>query len=734
MNYCIESASEKPLLCRGMAPPANRDLLGDSDENDDVANIKINEAYAKRFAHNKQREALHRLQELKKQGHVARSDSDSESSDEDEDEDGLIPERTEIQIYETLAKIKKKDPLIYQKDAKLYNEGEDEGEEENVEKPKKKKSLYLKDVMAQHLLENGSDFEEKRVRNVPKSYAEEQDELKRAFMEAGESDDEDDGGLLTVKKKTAKELLREKKEEDEAVAEAEQRAKDAGIARKLNEYFGKDDDLDENDRFLKNYLMNKGWIERENKGFDYGDVGVSEDEEELEEQERYEAEYNFRFEEGAGDQVLGHPRFAEGSVRKKSNARQLQRKNKQERLALAEFERKEELKHLKNVKKKEILEKLEKIRSVAGVVGDQGNVVDEEDLEDDFDPAEYDRKMREAFGDEYYVAEDPDEEFQGHDVDYLEKPDFDAEDELLGLPKGWDGRKDDGFNAAREKAKAWRRSDPKSVEDGAGEDEADADEDADEGAEEDEVYEDEREGAEQDEADEDEDEEVAIIRHSRVSGVDDGDGVEGVGDEPEETRNRKKRKGRVSLREKLVFDKQLEEYYKLDYEDVVGDLRTRFKYKEVPSNSYGLSTEEILVTDDKELNQYVSLKKLAPYRIEEWKPPKHHRLSQKKRKRLALQGGVSDPTERLKKFNSQGTNNDRGLNRAKGQKKSKTKGRGEDTAAPSSNDQERKHTEETHGAVDSTSKKRRQKSVPVIPFSRLIAYGKVPFRMKKTNK
>lgn len=729
--FTVSKRSRKPLLCRRMAPAANLDLLGDSEDNDDVAGIKINEAYAKRFAHNKQREALHRLQELKKQGQVGNSDSDSDSSDEDED--GLIPESTEIQIYETLAKIKKKDPLIYQKDATLYNE--DEEEEEVEEKPKKKKALYLKDVMARHLLENGPDFEEKRARNVPKSYAEEQDELKRAFMEAGDSDDEDGGGLLTVKKKTAEELRREKKEEEEAVAEAEQRAKDAGIARKLNEYFGKDDDLDENDRFLKNYLMNRGWIERESKGFDYGDVvGVSEDEEELEEQERFEAEFNFRFEEGAGDQVLGHPRFAEGSVRKKPNARKLQRKNKQERLALVEFERKEELKHLKNVKKREILEKLEKIRAVAGVVGEQENVVDEEDLDDDFDPAEYDRKMREAFGDEYYGAEDPDEEFQGHDVDYLEKPDFDAEDELLGLPKGWDGRKDDGFNAAREKAKAWRRSDPVSVEDGTGEDEA---EDEDEGAEEYDVYEDGDEGAEQGEADEDEDEEVTIITDSGAAGADDGDDVEGVGDEPEESRSRKKRKGRVSLREKLAFDKQLEEYYKLDYEDVVGDLRTRFKYREVPFNTYGLSTEEILITDDKELNQYVSLKKLAPYRTEEWRPPKHHRFSQKKRKRLALQGDVSEHTERPKKYKNGGRSKDSGLNHTKGQKKFKSKGRGEESPATNSNAQERKHTEEINGAVDSTSKihkKRRQKPGPVIPLSRLMAYGKVPFRMKKTKK
>lgn len=50
--------------------------------------------------------------------------------------------------------------------------------------------------MVQHLLKNGLDFEEKRARNVPKSYAKEQDELKRAFIQTGDSDDEDGGVFL----------------------------------------------------------------------------------------------------------------------------------------------------------------------------------------------------------------------------------------------------------------------------------------------------------------------------------------------------------------------------------------------------------------------------------------------------------------------------------------------------------------------------------------------------------
>lgn len=104
-----------------MAPAANLDLLGDSDDNVDEVDIEINEAYAKRFAHNKQREALNCFKELKKQDQFGGFDSDSDSSDEDEDEDGVILESTDIQIYETLGRIKKKDTLIYQKDATLYS-------------------------------------------------------------------------------------------------------------------------------------------------------------------------------------------------------------------------------------------------------------------------------------------------------------------------------------------------------------------------------------------------------------------------------------------------------------------------------------------------------------------------------------------------------------------------------------------------------------------------------------
>ena len=63
-------------------------------------------------------------------------------------------------------------------------------------------------------------------------------------------------------------------------------------------------------------------------------------------------------------------------------------------------------------------------------------------------------------------------------------------------------------------------------------------------------------------------------------------------------------------------------------------MPTHFRYVPVTMTQYGLSASEILLADDKDLNEYVGLKKLAPYRKQRdtWDAKRGERLREFKKK------------------------------------------------------------------------------------------------------
>ncbi|CAL1408632.1 unnamed protein product [Linum trigynum] len=558
-------------------------LFDDDDATvEDISKIEIDKEYARRYEHNKKREDLQRYEELKKSGRIDDDDSesDSESSDDEADDIAGANKKKDIKFFENLLKVRKQDPSLYQ-NVPIFSDSEEEGdddekgqdEDDKVDEKKsegsnkKRKSMYLKDVVAKNLIEEGPEFDDTEARQGKrgKTYNEEQEELRKQFLDAvqdleGGDDGVGEGEFLKVKDKGNG----GDGEEDE-VFEA-----------KLGEYFGPQEELDENKMFLMEFFKNKMWADKGNddrgEGFELGDIDEM-DEEEVERQEQFEERFNFRHEENKGDRVMGHSRFVEGAIRKEENPRKGQRKRKEERMKEAEIRRKEELKHLKNLKKKEMEERLQKVMEAAGIKSDNG-ALDLDELEDDFDPQKYDTMMKKAFDDGYYEAEDADPGFcsGGDDDGDIDKPDFDKEDELLGLPKGWDTSDNEGhFASVRERILKEK-----------GESVDDDDDEQEEGKE------------------------------------------EGKKDEWEDEGTRKKQKRKLSLLQKTKQE-LLDEYYKLDYEGTIGDLKTRFKYAKVNPNKYGLKTEDILLLEDQDLNQYVSVKKLAPYRESEWKVPSNQK-------------------------------------------------------------------------------------------------------------
>jgi protein KRI1 len=208
----------------------------------------------------------------------------------------------------------------------------------------------------------------------------------------------------------------------------------------LHDYWN-DPKLDESEKFLRDYILNKRYLDKDDDGEDGDDdddevdvrheqvvvktrldnvdpvvVDLSEDEAIMETQENFEKKYNFRFEEPDAEFIKSYPRTINDTVRRKENKRKIKRDEYKKRKEAEKEKKREEIKRLKNLKKQEILDKIEKIKKITG--NDDINL-DIDDLDKDFDAAEYDKRMQEIFDGKFY-HNNPDEtkpEFSDSDPD-----------------------------------------------------------------------------------------------------------------------------------------------------------------------------------------------------------------------------------------------------------------------------------------------------------------------------
>lgn len=433
-------------------------------------------------------------------------ESSSYDSDEDEDDDAnLLTAAMDSQIFRTIAAIQAKDPRVYEDSTKFFDNIPTESAESSAKEPKEKK-VTLKDYERKILLENGGFVDEYNEGGSGKTHRQEQEELRNAFKIEEESDDEE-GGFLTKKDKTSEE--KEAEESDYRKFLLNQMQNDEPSKKAFEEWsnYKGNPNVKPEDAFLMDYVLNRGWVDKKTEKPQTLADDVDKDEADLDDIDRFESKYNFRFEEEGAATIKTYARNVEGSVRRKESKRVLRRQREKLHKAAVKERQIEEMKEQKNKKMREIQAKLKEISNITGIE----NI----DVDGDYDPSMYDAQMQNVFDDAYYDGVEGEDNI---------KPEWDDDIET-GLIDDDNMDADYNSNAA--------------------------------------------EGA-------------------------------SVNDD---AKNAAKRK----------FNDLMEEYYSINYEDVVGgDLYTRFKYTKTQPDDYGLTAEEILLADDAELNKYIGMKALAP--------------------------------------------------------------------------------------------------------------------------
>lgn len=488
-------------------------LLEDEEYSNDMK-LTVNVDYAKRFEHNKRREELDKLES--KFGDIDSDDSNITTSDEEDELGDLLTPELDAQLLKTVAKIRSKDSSIYNSNSEFFSEEQMESikkEWKNKKAINEYKPLDLKQYHNKMIKEGFIDDDENEPiyhdRSEIIKEEEEQQGLLDQFHKAVQDQCEDDDELLTKKEKTQEELDKEHEEYKAFLLEnlaEEGSAKDT--MKRWLQYKGakstKAENIEDDEAFLINYVLNRGWIDKNNSEKDgsayfpgFIDLNNDEDDKHLELAEEFEHTYNFRFEQEGASSLVQYPRHIEGSVRKDEHSKRKKRQLAKERKLEQERKEREDLKRLKNLKREELKKKLEKLKKIAGLSNDDAiSVKDLKELvkEDDFFE-KYDKKMAEIFNEDYYNQKDHEKE---HDK--------------------WEKIEEESENIQ-----------PK-------------------------------------------------ISVSKV------------------------------LNE-LTNDAIVE----MDYEDKIGDLKTKFKYRQVRPSTYGLDVHDILLSEDKDLNSHVSLKKLYPY-------------------------------------------------------------------------------------------------------------------------
>uniref|UniRef100_A0A1B6IVV0 Protein KRI1 homolog n=1 Tax=Homalodisca liturata TaxID=320908 RepID=A0A1B6IVV0_9HEMI len=516
---------------------------------------------------------------MKPQGKDELLELSSEESQSEDDEDGwMLTEEVEKNFYDTLSKIKNRDPKIYEKDVEFFK---DIQKPEYVKKNSKAKPLTLQDYERKMIIEKGAEWSEedsetddKNIDHLEPTYVQEQEDLKKSFKAVINSSSEDDeesdwAGFLKKREKAAAEKATEEEDFKEWLKEQESRPETEIETEPLQDYWS-NPELNKDDQFLRDYILNKKFLDKNEEDNIPAKDAVD-----------FEAEdnCNHRFEEPDQEFIKRYPRTMENSLRRKNDSRKKKREEVKERKLKDKQKKRAEINRKKNMMRKEIEEKIEELKKLTG--NDQvENIMNDED----FDIDDYDKAMQKLFNDEFYCQDDPDF-----------KP--------SGASDFQDNWGDEGGNEDAGETEEYNNTDHH------------------------EEYQ--YNGSLEGYGETADDNESLNCEDPNFNMDCDYDPTLNKPKKDSRSRRRKDKHRRTFLseavsKEKPIFNptthksfqEYVDQYYAIDCEDFIGDLPCRFKYRRTVPNSYGLTIEEILTADEKELERWCSIKRIGLRRPE----------------------------------------------------------------------------------------------------------------------
>lgn len=633
------------------------DLFASSDE-DGEQSLNINEDYAKSYNRFREKEVFQKLKDkygedvANQKMDQVEDDSDDETSEDESAEE--LTEDVEKDFFRTLSCLKSKDPRIYDGKTSFFSA------KSSVEKPKKKKEkpMFLGDLERKVMTEKGGRYEEMdEFKPEVVTHQQELEEIKKSFKQNVSSDDDDDdedaaNDLLKKKMKTKEDIKKEESDYRKWLsgqkADLEEDPSAKNELKPLRDFWN-NDQLDENEKFLRDFILNKGF-KQNNETVEDSDESedLSEDERMLKEQEEFEHKYNFRFEEPDQEFIKRYPRTIQDSMRQKETKRQKQRLEVKQRKEKEKERKREEIKQLKAMKRKEIMAKLDKLKKIAG---SDDLSLNENDLEEDFDPEKYDKRMSEIFQNYDAVNAEGSE---------MEKPEFsdlesDLEEELeVENWDEWDGNNREVENSENDKSANLGETSRNQLK-------------------------------------------QEMIQATRKNSKKKSKFAEVL-----------ERKRPLFDPEDKTFEEYLDEYYGLEFEDLIGDLPCRFKYRKVVENDFGLSTDEVLAAPDRELNAWCSLRKTCQYRSE-MEEKKEQMIYKSKGNNFDLKKKVLPSLFEEKQEESLQEEQEKKSSKSKKRRKKKKKGEVDHTESESTETQMAKKRKHSDGESTETQMKKKKK-------------------------